>query len=139
MIEFPTCDSRIDLPINKQSRAFNVLIAYSTRTMAAKAKKKAPIKLSTDLLVELGYEKLTQQQANELLSDFYKTLETIVGVELGSRMDEEQMDAFSKFFDAGDETGAFKWLERNFEDYRDIVDKAFGKLKAELRDVSGEA
>jgi hypothetical protein len=103
----------------------------------AEKKKKSPIKLSTDLLVDLGYEKLTQDQAAELLKELYKTLEMVVGVMLSAKMGDDQLDAFSKFIDADDEPGALAWLERNFENYKDEVRESLGRIEGELREVSG--
>lgn len=105
--------------------------------MAEKPTKRSPIKLSTDLLVNLGFEKLTEDQAAALLKEFYRTLEVVVGGMLLAKMDDDQIDAFSEFIDADDEPGALRWLERNFKTYPDDVREALERLEVELREVSG--
>jgi Protein of unknown function (DUF5663) len=100
-------------------------------------KKKGSIKLSTDLLVELGYEKLTKDQANLLLKELYRTLETVVGVQLSNKMTPEEIDTFIGFVDADEESRALKWLEENFGEYKEEVREALDGLERELREVSG--
>jgi hypothetical protein len=47
-------------------------------------------------------------------------------------MTNEQLDEFETYFNARDDAGAFKWLETNFPNYKDIVADEFAKLKAEV-------
>lgn len=91
------------------------------------------ITLSSDLLVELGYEELTASQARELLADLYDAMERMVGVALADEMSEQQLDAFEAFYDANDGPGALAWLRRNFPDYRERVREVFEELKETLR------
>lgn len=55
-----------------------------------------------------------------------------VGMRLADQMTNDQLDEFERYFEAKDETGAFKWLETNFPNYRDIVKQEFDKLKLEV-------
>jgi hypothetical protein len=47
-------------------------------------------------------------------------------------MTNEQLDEFERYFEAKDDAGAFKWLETNFPNYKDIVQEEFDKLKSEI-------
>jgi succinate dehydrogenase flavin-adding protein (antitoxin of CptAB toxin-antitoxin module) len=69
----------------------------------------------------------------------YDTGEEIVGLKLAKRMSNKQLDAFERFFEARDDEGAFKWLERNFPDYREIVDETFDELDEALREAAKDA
>jgi Protein of unknown function (DUF5663) len=91
---------------------------------------------STDLLSELGYESLTQQQADELLDEMMKTLEALVGARFVAEMESEQLKVFEEFFDTGDEPGALSWLKRNYPDYATAVKESLDELRRELRHVA---
>jgi hypothetical protein len=47
-------------------------------------------------------------------------------------MTNEQLDEFEQYFEAKDDAGAFKWLETNFPNYKEIVQEEFDKLKSEV-------
>jgi predicted RNA-binding Zn ribbon-like protein len=51
---------------------------------------------------------------------------------LADQMTNEQLDEFETFYNAKDDAGAFKWLETNFPNYKDIVADEFQNLKAEI-------
>ena len=91
------------------------------------------IKIDNDLLVELGLGSLPDAEKNGLLKHIYETLEMNVGMRLADQMSNEQLDEFEKYFDAKDDAGAFKWLEANFPNYKDIVQQEFDKLKGEIK------
>jgi hypothetical protein len=90
------------------------------------------IKIDTTLLQELGLAALPDAEKNSLLKHIYETLEMRVGMRLADQMTNEQLDEFEQYFDAKDDAGAFKWLETNFPNYKDIVQEEFDKLKAEI-------
>lgn len=90
------------------------------------------IKIDNDLLTQLGLASLPDAEKNSLLRHIYETLEMRVGMRLADQMSNEQLDEFEKYFDAKDDAGAFKWLESNFPNYKDIVQEEFDKLKAEV-------
>jgi hypothetical protein len=90
------------------------------------------LKIDNDLLVELGLGNLPDGDKNSLLRHIYETLEMRVGMRLADQMSNEQLDEFEKYFEAKDDAGAFKWLETNFPNYKDIVQQEFDKLKAEV-------
>jgi len=96
-------------------------------------------RLTADRLVRLGYRGLTRSQADELLQEMYNACEEIVGLKLAKRMSNKQLDAFERFFEAHDDEGAFKWLENNFPDYREIVGETFDELDKALREAAREA
>src|SRR6201996_1901417 len=90
------------------------------------------LKLDNSLLVELGLGSLPDAEKNSFLKHIYETLEMRVGIRLADQMTNEQLDEFERYFEAKDDAGAFKWLETNFPNYKDIVQQEFDKLKAEV-------
>ena len=90
------------------------------------------LRIDTNLLVEVGLGNLPEAEKNSLLKHIYETLEMRVGMRLADQMSNEQLDEFEKYFEAKDDAGAFKWLEANFPNYKDIVQEEFEKLKAEV-------
>ena len=90
------------------------------------------IKIDNDLLQQLGLASLPDAEKNSLLRHIYETLEMRVGMRLADQMSNEQLDEFEKYFDAKDDAGAFKWLETNFPNYKEIVQQEFDKLKVEV-------
>ena len=90
------------------------------------------IKIDNDILVQLGLAGLPDAEKNSLLRHVYETLEMRVGMRLADQMTNEQLDEFEKYFDAKDDAGAFKWLESNFPNYKEIVQEEFEKLKVEI-------
>jgi hypothetical protein len=96
------------------------------------------LKIDGTLLDELGLGSLPSEEKNMLLKHIYETLEMRVGVRLADQMTNEQLDEFERYFEAEDDAGAFRWLERNFPDYKKIVRSEFDALKAEIAD-SAEA
>ncbi len=90
------------------------------------------LKIDNSLLEEIGLGSLPEAEKNSFLKHVYETLEMRVGVRLADQMTNEQLDEFEKYFEAKDDAGAFKWLETNFPNYKDIVQQEFDKLKAEV-------
>jgi len=90
------------------------------------------IKIDNDLLQQLGLAGLPDAEKNSLLRHIYETLEMRVGMRLADQMTNEQLDEFEQYFDAKDDAGAFKWLEANFPNYKQIVQEEFDKLKSEI-------
>lgn len=91
------------------------------------------LKIDNNLLVELGLGSLPETEKNSLLKHIYETLEMRVGMRLADQMTNQQLDEFEQYFEAKDDAGAFKWLETNFPNYKDIVQQEFDKLKEEVR------
>jgi ATP-dependent helicase/DNAse subunit B len=91
------------------------------------------IKLDVDYLEQAGLKGLPRGEAEVLLRYVYETLELRVGVALADRMTDRQLDEFEAYFKAKDDDGAFRWLERNFPDYKEIVAEEHEVLNAELR------
>ncbi len=96
------------------------------------------IKIDQGLLEELGLDALPPDEQNPMLSHIYETLEMRVGMVLASQMTDEQLEEFEGFIREDDEAGALAWLERNFRDYKAIVQTCFEHLKGEISDTAGE-
>jgi NAD+--asparagine ADP-ribosyltransferase len=90
-------------------------------------------KLDNDLLQELGLGSLPAHEKNKMLSHIYETLEMRVGMKLAEQMTNEQLDEFESYIDRNDETGALKWLESNFPNYKQVVADELDKLKNEIK------
>ena len=94
------------------------------------------LKIDNNLLNDLGLSALPDVEKNSLLKHIYETLEMRVGMRLADQMTNQQLDEFEQYFEAKDDAGAFKWLESNFPNYKDIVQEEFDKLKAEIQQSS---
>ncbi len=90
------------------------------------------LKIDNSLLEEIGLGSLPEAEKNSFLKHVYETLEMRVGIRLADQMTNEQLDEFEQYFEAKDDAGAFKWLETNFPNYKDIVQQEFDKLKVEV-------
>src|SRR3954469_19584380 len=90
------------------------------------------LRIDNSLLEEVGLGKLPENEKNSFLKHIYETLEMRVGIRLADQMSNEQLDEFEKYFEAKDDAGAFKWLETNFPNYKEIVQQEFDKLKGEV-------
>jgi hypothetical protein len=90
------------------------------------------LKIDNNLLQDLGLAGLPDAEKNSLLKHIYETLEMRVGMRLADQMTNQQLDEFEQYFEAKDDAGAFKWLETNFPNYKDIVQEEFEKLKSEV-------
>lgn len=90
------------------------------------------LKIDNSLLEEIGLAGLPEGEKNSFLKHIYETLEMRVGIRLADQMTDEQLDEFERYFEAKDDAGAFKWLETNFPNYKDIVQQEFDKLKGEV-------
>lgn len=94
------------------------------------------IKLDDNLLTELGLGSLPKEEKAAFLKHMYETLEMRVGTRLAEKMSDAQMAEFEQFINGNDEQGAFRWLEANFPDYKDVVAEEFSKLKDEVRPLA---
>lgn len=90
------------------------------------------IRIDDQLLQELGLGSLPVAEKRSLQNHIYETLEMRVGMRLADQMSEQQLNEFEEYFEAKDDAGAFKWLETNFPNYKDIVQQEFDKLKVEV-------
>jgi hypothetical protein len=91
-----------------------------------------PLRIDDQLLNELGLGALPVDEKKALQKHIYETLEMNVGMRLADQMSNEQLDEFEQYFNARDDAGAFRWLETNFPNYKDIVAEEFEKLKGEV-------
>lgn len=100
--------------------------------------QRAPLRIDNNLLVELGLANMPAEEKAGFLKHIYETLEMRVGMRLADQMTNEQLDEFETFYNAKDDAGAFKWLETNFPNYKDIVAEEFQKLKSEIASTAPE-
>ena len=91
------------------------------------------IKIDHSLLQDIGLGSLPNHEKDSLLKHIYETLEMRVGMRLADQMSNQQLDEFEQYFEARDDAGAFKWLETNFPNYKDVVQEEFDKLKTEVQ------
>ena len=94
--------------------------------------QKNPLRIDNNLLSELGLAGLPAEEKAGFLKHIYETLEMRVGMRLADQMTNEQLDEFETFYNAKDDAGAFRWLETNFPNYKDIVAEELQKLKGEI-------
>lgn len=94
------------------------------------------LKLDDNLLVELGLGGLPAEEKKAFLAHIYEKLELNVGVKLAEQMSEQQLAEFEQLINAGDESGAFRWLETTFPGYKEVVAEEFEKLKNEIRPLA---
>lgn len=94
------------------------------------------LKLDDNLLVELGLGSLPAEEKKAFLAHIYEKLELNVGVKLAEQMSEQQLSEFEQLINAGDESGAFHWLESTFPGYKEVVAEEFEKLKNEIRPLA---
>ena len=90
------------------------------------------LKIDNSLLAEIGLESLPSHEKNGILKHMYDTLEIRVGAKLADQMSDAQLTEFEQYFEAKDDQGAFKWLESNFPNYKEIVQAEFTQLKSEV-------
>lgn len=90
-------------------------------------------KLDDNLLQELGLGALSPEDKKVMLGHIYETLEMRVGMTLAQQMTNEQLDEFEGFIDSNDESGALKWLETNFPNYKQVVANELDTLKTEIK------
>lgn len=94
------------------------------------------IQINDDLLQQIGLGALPQDEKTKLLKQIYDTLEMRVGMKLAEQMTDAQLDEFEQFVNTNDEQGAFRWLETNFPNYKDVVASEFEGLKQEIAGVA---
>ncbi|HEX8065217.1 MAG TPA: DUF5663 domain-containing protein [Thermoleophilaceae bacterium] len=92
------------------------------------------LQIDKSLLANVGLAQLPQEEVDPLLRYVYETLERRVGVELADLMSDTQLEEFERYFQAKDDAGAFRWLQTNFPNYREIVRRQYDALVSELRE-----
>lgn len=90
------------------------------------------IRIDKQLLAEIGLGSLSEADKEALLRQIVETLEIRVGQKLANQMSNEQLEEFEVYYNSKDEQGAYKWLETNFPNYKEIVQIEFDNLKKEI-------
>lgn len=93
-------------------------------------------KLDNQFLTSLGLGNLPVDEKNKLLQHIYERLEINVGMRLAEKMTDSQLDEFEGFIDRNDESGALRWLETNFPNYKEVVAEELEKLKKEVSEAA---
>ena len=91
------------------------------------------IKLDDNFLAELGLGALPPEEKKKMLGDIYETLEMRVGTKLAEKMSDAQLAEFEQLMDSKDEAGAFKWLQTNVPNYKEVVAQELETLKTEVK------
>ena len=91
------------------------------------------IKLDDNFLAELGLATLPAEEKKAMLGQIYETLEMRVGTKLAQNMSDAQLAEFEQLMDANDEAGAFKWLQTNVPNYKEVVAQELETLKQEVK------
>ncbi len=94
------------------------------------------IKLDQELLVSLGLGNLSEKDQKDLLNHMLETLQMRLGLRLTNQMTEEQFNEFQIYADNQDQASAFKWLETNFPNYKEITQNEFDNLCEEVKQSS---
>ncbi len=96
------------------------------------------LKLDHEFLRETGLAGLQSWEADAFLKHVYDTLELRVGKQLADQMTNKQLEEFEEYYKRKDDAGAFKWLEDNFPNYKDIVQASFDEIKLEITRLAPE-
>lgn len=94
------------------------------------------IRLDDTAIEAWGLAPLAPRDRAELLHAFASDLELAVGRALTDLMTEEQVDAFSRLIDLGDQSAAAGFLDRELPDYRDVVQEQYSRLAQRVADAA---
>lgn len=94
------------------------------------------LQFDENLLGELGLASLSLEDKKAMLQQIRETLEMRVGTRLADQMSDAQLDEFEQFVKTQDDSGALKWLESNFPNYKDVVNQEFENLKVEIKQAA---
>jgi hypothetical protein len=107
------------------------------------------LKIDDALLEELGFVGLSTLQKQELQSQMLETLQMRIGLRLSEDLDDEQLKILESHFVLNEEDtpeqvaqkqqAVTDWLQQNHPNYKDVVTAEFEKLKAEMKNHSGDA
>jgi hypothetical protein len=95
------------------------------------------IQLNYALLDSLGLGSLNKETKDSLLAHLYDKLELNVGTVIASQLSDTQLDEFEKLIDNNQQQEALSWLQQNYPDYKQVVERELAKLKAELQQNAG--
>ncbi|MDQ3934236.1 MAG: DUF5663 domain-containing protein [Actinomycetota bacterium] len=87
---------------------------------------------------ELGLGVLRAGQDHLLSLAVLEVLEIRVGIEIAGSLTPAQLDEFEAHFENNDDAAAFRWLENNRPDYRDVVNSEAVALEEEIRGKAAE-
>lgn len=89
--------------------------------------------ISPDLFWAAGFRSMTREQVETLLSEFYDTLETRVGMRVARQMSKNDLDSFILYVQRGDEQAAHKLIRSSVRNLSDTVAAEYDHLVAVLR------
>ncbi|MEN9644052.1 MAG: hypothetical protein RL238_721 [Actinomycetota bacterium] len=92
------------------------------------------ITLGPELLQRVGLGNLESRNANLVLRDIYRLLESRVGLRLREHMNNRQLDEFEQSV-RHDEDIARRWLAEQFPDYGEVVAQEYERLERELSEI----
>ena len=93
------------------------------------------LNITRDVIADLGYTHLTEEQASQLLDRLVETLRTIVGYRLARDASAEALQSFSDLSD----DDVLAWLRNQAPDHEDVVKQAFEEIRTELRRLTDSA
>jgi hypothetical protein len=90
------------------------------------------------LAQELGLGNLPEEQQAEQVMVFKSTLDKNIGMALEEALTDEQLEAFGKVADQGDEAAAEAWLHQAIPNYDQIVEQQAAELKQFIKDRAAQ-
>lgn len=94
------------------------------------------IKLDYALMDELGLGSLGKETKDSLLASMYERLEMNVGTVIAADLSQQQLTEFEELIDSNDQQGALSWLQANYPNYKQVVERELERLKAEVAQSS---
>lgn len=86
-----------------------------------------------DIAKRLGLEMVDSEAAEQLLGEFYKTLDIRVGAVVAGRLNEEQLTRFESLRESGEDDETVEdWLRAAIPGYETLLDEEAEKLLAEI-------
>lgn len=85
------------------------------------------------LAAEFGIDGFEEALQQDLLAQYYETLDLRLAMALEDRLSDEQLDEFEKLHDAGDDIVTENWLKAAIGDYDKIVADETEAVKADIK------
>lgn len=88
--------------------------------------------ISMELLLEIGLEPKSEEEARHQLGWFSEKLESSVGLNLSRLFLNEQVEEFGEYIESDNETAAQSFLVEMLPEYPTIIDETYNDLKAQI-------